>query len=257
MDVLREELNQIYSSQHLENEFLDADEIERCKTMAADMAAITNACCVITDAARDFCYLFSGELATLLGITDEQCLYREISSSDEDEIYNRLHPEDLVEKRMLEYEYFKYVDSLPPEDKVRFKATCQIRVKDKDGKYLILNNSTQIIQPSPLGKIWLILCCYDLSSCQESAGGINAHIKNNHSGEIISLSFSDRKNHILTEREKEILLLIKDGKPSKQIADMLGISIHTVNRHRQNILERLSVGNSLEAIMAATSMGLL
>lgn len=98
MDVLRKELNQIYSSQHLENEILDVDEIERCKTMAANMAAITNACCVITDAARDFCYLFSGELATLLGITDEQCLYREIGSSDEDEIYNRLHPEDLVEK---------------------------------------------------------------------------------------------------------------------------------------------------------------
>lgn len=158
---------------------------------------------------------------------------------------------------MLEYEYFKYVDSLPPEDKMRFKATCRIRVKDKNDKYLVLNNSTQIMQPSPLGKIWLILCCYDLSSCQEYTGGINAHIKNNHSGEIISLSFSDRKNHILTEREKEILRLIKDGNPSKQIADMLGISIHTVNRHRQNILERLSVGNSLEAIMAATSMGLL
>lgn len=257
MDVLRKELNQIYSSQHLETEFLDADEVERCKTMVANMASITNACCVITDAARDLCYLFSGELATLLGIADEPNLYREINSSDEDVIYNRLHPEDLVEKRMLEYEYFKYVDCLPPEDKVRFKATCRIRVKDKDGKYLILNNSTQIMKPSPLGKIWLILCFYDLSPCQEAAGGINAHIKNNHSGEIISLSFSDSKNHILTEREKEILRLIKDGKPSKQIADILEISIHTVNRHRQNILERLSVGNSLEAITAATSMGLL
>lgn len=257
MDVLRKELNQIYYSQHLENEFLDVDEVERCKTMAANVAAITNACCVITDAARDFCYLFSGELTRLLGITDEPSLYREISSSDEDEIYNRLHPEDLVEKRMLEYEYFKYVDRLPPEDKMRFKAICRIRVKDKDGKYLILDNSTQIMQPSPLGKIWLILCCYDLSPCQEFAGGINASIKNNHSGEIIRLSLSERKNRILTEREKEILLQIKEGKSSKQIADILGISIHTVNRHRQNILVRLSVGNSLEAIMAATSMGLL
>lgn len=257
MDVLRKELNQIYSSQHLENEFLDADIVERCKTIVANMSSITNACCVITDAARDYCYLFSGELATLLGLSDEPSLYREISSSDEDEIYTRLHPEDLVEKRMLEYEFFKYVDCLPPEDKMRFKATCRIRVKDKDGKYLILDNSTQIMHPSPSGKIWLILCCYDLSPCQDVAGGINANIKNNHSGEIIGLSFSERKNHILTAREKEILLLIKEGKPSKQIADVLGISIHTVNRHRQNILERLSVGNSLEAIMAATSMGLL
>ena len=70
-------------------------------------------------------------------------------------------------------------------------------------------------------------------------------------------SFSDRRSHILTDREKEILLLIKEGKLSKQIADILEISIHTVNRHRQNILEKLSVGNSIEAVMAAESMRLI
>lgn len=257
MDILRKELNQIYSFQHLEKEALDNDELERCKAMAANLASATNACFVITDASCDYCYLFSGELATMLGITDEPCPYREISSSDEDVIYNRIHPEDLVEKRMLEYEYFKFVDPLSSEEKVRYKATCRIRMKDKNGNYLIFDNSAQIFKPSPLGKIWLILCCYDLSPYQEYENGINAHIKNNHSGEIINLSFSDAKNHILTDREKEILLLIKEGKPSKQIADVLGISIHTVNRHRQNILERLSVGNSVEAITAATSMGLL
>ena len=172
-------------------------------------------------------------------------------------IYNRLHPEDLVEKRMLEYEYFKFVDSLPAEDKVRHKAICRIRIKDREGRYRVLDNSTQILKTSPNGKIWLILCCYDLSPIQEFQTDINAHIKNNHTGEITSLSFSDKKNHILTAREKEILLLIKEGKPSKQIADTLSISIHTVNRHRQNILEKLSVGNSMEAIMAATAMGFL
>lgn len=257
MDVLRKELNQIYSSQHLEKEVLDVNEVEMCKTVAGNMASVTNACCVITDAAHDYCYLFSGGLASLLGITDSHYLYREICSSDEDVIYNRLHPEDLVEKRMLEYEFFKFVDALSPEEKVRYKATCRIRVRDKDGRYVVLDNSTQVMKPSPSGKIWLILCFYDLSPSQERDNGIDAHIKNNHSGEIINLSFSDRKSRILTDREKEILLLIRDGKPSKQIADALGISIHTVNRHRQNILERLSVGNSVEAITAAVSMGLL
>lgn len=257
MDVLRKELNQIYSAQHLENEVLDAGEVEACKAVAAHLASVTNACCVITDAAHDLCYLYGGELASLLGIADEPNLYREISSSDEDIIYNRLHPEDLVEKRMLEYEFFKFVDSLPGEEKLRYKATCRIRVKDRDGQYRFLDNSTQIIRPSAAGKIWLILCCYDLSPVNDRGNGIEPHIKNNHTGEIISLSLSDKKSGILTPREKEILRLIKEGKPSKQIADALGISIHTVSRHRQNILERLCVGNSVEAIMAATSMGLL
>lgn len=257
MDVLRKELDQIYSSQHLETEILDREEIEQCKHMAESMVSVNNACLVITDASCDYCYLFGGNLASLLGIADTPSLYKEISSSDEDIIYNRLHPEDLVEKRMLEYEFFKFVDPLPAEEKTRYKATCRIRVKDKDGRYVILDNSTQILKPSPQGKIWLILCSYDLSPIQDHTAGICPRIKNNLTGEIINLSFSDKKNHILSEREKEILLLIKDGKPSKQIADILGISINTVNRHRQNILEKLSVGNSIEAITAATAMRLI
>ncbi len=257
MDVFRKELNQIYSSQHLESEFLDNKEIEICRTIVGNMTSVTNACCVITNAACDYCYLFGGELASLLGICEGKQLYKEFDSSDEDIIYNKLHPEDLVEKRMLEYEYFKFVNELPEEEKIRHKATCRIRIKNRLGNYIILDNSTQIMRTSPMGKIWLILCCYDLSPSQEIQEGINAHIVNNQNGEIISLSFSDRKSRILTEREKEILMLIKEGKPSKQIADILGISIHTVNRHRQNILERLSVGNSVEAITAAISMGLL
>lgn len=158
---------------------------------------------------------------------------------------------------MLEYEFFKFVDALPPETKMQYKATCRIRIRDKDGVYRVFDNSTRILQPSPDGKIWLILCCYDLSPSQDEGALISPRIVNCHSGEIMGLSFSDRKKHILTDREKEILMLVSEGKPSKQIADVLGISIHTVNRHRQNILERLSVGNSVEAITAATAMGLL
>ncbi len=255
MDVLRKELNQIYASQCLGDEMLDGTAVENCKVIVESVTKVSNACAVITDAAHDYCYLFLGDLAGLLGL--DEASYREFDSSDEDVIYNRMHPEDLVEKRMLEYEFFKFVDGLSAADKVRYKATCRIRIKNHAGDYIVLDNSTQIIKPSPAGKIWLILCCYDLSPEQSLLTGIEPRIKNNYTGEIIPLSFSDRKKHILTQREKEILMLIKEGKLSKEIADRLGISVHTVNRHRQNILEKLSVGNSMEAVMAAASMGLL
>ena len=44
---------------------------------------------------------------------------------------------------------------------------------------------------------------------------------------------------------------------SKEIAVRLGISVNTVNRHRQNILEKLSVDTSIEALNAAQAMGVL
>lgn len=158
---------------------------------------------------------------------------------------------------MLEYEFFKFVDCLAVEEKLKYKATCMIRIKNKHGDYVLMRNSTQILKLSPAGKIWLILCCYDFVDNKNESHGISPRILNSSTGECITPDFSERRSHILTEREKEVLRLIQAGKPSKQIADILGISIHTVSRHRQNILEKLSVGNSVEAVTAANAMNLM
>ena len=64
-------------------------------------------------------------------------------------------------------------------------------------------------------------------------------------------------NDLLSDREKEILQLINKGKMSKDIAQTLSISINTVNRHRQNILEKLQVNNSIEACRIAKELHLL
>lgn len=69
--------------------------------------------------------------------------------------------------------------------------------------------------------------------------------------------FSEEHRNILSEREKEILRCIRKGLSSKEIAAALYISVNTVNRHRQNILEKLSVSNSIEACRAAELMKLL
>lgn len=257
MDILRKELAGIYASQQLAGDELNLLEIDRCKMLAESFVSVSNGCAVITDASCDHCYLFLGSLGRLLGINDYYPVSKEVDSSDEDIIYNLMHPEDLVDKRMLEYEFFKFVDPLSGEKKLEYQATCRIRFMTSRKEIFLVDNTTQIICPSPSGKIWLIMCTYSLSPDQKWSGSILPTIKNNHSGEIHALSFNDRRKHVLTDREKEIMLLIKEGKASKQIADLLEISVHTVNRHRQNILEKLSVTNSIEAIMAAESMRLL
>lgn len=256
MDILRKELNEIYESQDLCNEILNPAKIERCRQLADSFISISEGCAVITDASCDQCYLYAGALGNILGIFESYPVVKSFASSDEDVIYNRMHPEDLVEKRMLEYEFFKFVNPFSGTEKLNYQATCRIRLKNAADEYILIDNSTQIISPSPAGKIWLILCTYTLASDQKWSGTINPVIKNNHSADLIKLSFNDRKRHILTVREKEILLLIKEGKASKQIAEILDISINTVNRHRQNILEKLSVANSIEAITAVESMNL-
>lgn len=257
MDILRKELNEIYSGQRLDEEHLDAGVSESYRGVLSQMAVLSGGCYVVTDAARDRCMVCGGRMGILMGWSEDPEFQRDTDSSDEDFIYNCIHPEDLPDKRLLEYEFFKAMDLLSGEEKVHFKATSHIRIRDRSGSYIWVDNSTQILCPSPQGKIWLILCIYTLSSDQKGGEGVSPRIVNIDNGSVRVLSLSGRRSRLLTWREKEILRLVREGESSKMIAGRLHISVHTVSRHRQNILEKLSVGNSYEAVSAAEKMNLL
>jgi DNA-binding NarL/FixJ family response regulator len=67
----------------------------------------------------------------------------------------------------------------------------------------------------------------------------------------------DRKFDPLTPRELEVLKLIAEAHTSKEIADMLVISIKTVERHRANILEKLGMRDRVELTRYAIRRGLV
>jgi len=60
----------------------------------------------------------------------------------------------------------------------------------------------------------------------------------------------------LSKREKEVLQLVAEGKPSKAIASELSISEKTVGAHRQNITEKLGVRSIAELTKYAIQQGL-
>jgi DNA-binding CsgD family transcriptional regulator len=53
---------------------------------------------------------------------------------------------------------------------------------------------------------------------------------------------------LLISREREILMLIADGKGSKEIACQLNLSQETIKTHRRNILAKMDVQNTAELI---------
>lgn len=56
---------------------------------------------------------------------------------------------------------------------------------------------------------------------------------------------------MLTNREKEVLELLKKGYTNREIADMLCISAHTSKAHVAAILHKLNVKNRLQAAICA------
>ena len=62
---------------------------------------------------------------------------------------------------------------------------------------------------------------------------------------------------VLTPRELEVLKLIAEAHTSKEIAQLLFISIKTVERHRQNILDKLGMRDRVELTRYAIRRGLI
>jgi len=62
---------------------------------------------------------------------------------------------------------------------------------------------------------------------------------------------------LLTPRERELLQLIAEGKSNKDVANMLNLSVYTVETHRSNILEKLNLHSVPELILYAVRKGVI
>lgn len=61
----------------------------------------------------------------------------------------------------------------------------------------------------------------------------------------------------VTEREKEILKLLGEGYQNKEIADLLNISVKTVEKHRANVMSKLDLHNAAALTAFAFAHGLI
>ena len=62
---------------------------------------------------------------------------------------------------------------------------------------------------------------------------------------------------VLTTREAEVLQLLVEGKSTKQTASILGVSIKTIESHRQNIMKKLNIDNIVGLIKYAIREGII
>jgi DNA-binding NarL/FixJ family response regulator len=56
---------------------------------------------------------------------------------------------------------------------------------------------------------------------------------------------------LLTDREKEVLQLLAEGKSNKEVATLLELSLYTVETHRSNLMQKLGLHNTAEIVLYA------
>jgi DNA-binding NarL/FixJ family response regulator len=57
--------------------------------------------------------------------------------------------------------------------------------------------------------------------------------------------------HLLTDREREVLQLLAEGRTNKEVAAALDVSVSTVETHRSNLMQKLNLHNTAEIVLYA------
>jgi DNA-binding NarL/FixJ family response regulator len=61
----------------------------------------------------------------------------------------------------------------------------------------------------------------------------------------------------LTDREKQVLKLVAEGRSNKEVAETLGISVKTAMSHREHLLEKLGLHGRTELVKFALRHGII
>ena len=227
------------------------EDYEMAKIAAMHHSKTENAIAVLSNIHDANSFIVYGRLGKLLGLSAEMD-NKEVPSIWEKELMKRFHEDDIVEKLALELQFITFVKTLPEDCRQDYYLKHVLRMKDAQDNYVYVTHRIYYLRYDNGGNVLLTLCLYTIATPEKHEVGII----NSLTGEKVKET-STGINTILSEREKDVLEMIGEGKASKEIADKLCISTHTVNCHRQNILKKIGASNSTEAYNVARKLGII
>ncbi|WP_433831744.1 response regulator transcription factor [Flavobacterium anhuiense] len=233
----------------------ESNDIEMYKQFVINYVKIEQCVAVLSDYQSDKSYIYAGSFGSIFGLPDENAV---IDSAFEECIFSKINSEDIVERHVLELNFYEFLKGVSKEEYSNYSTLSRLRMKDSNDKITYINHRTIYLNTFNNGSISLALCLYLPSTDLQPRTGIDGKIFNIQTGEVVAIEkYKNKAEAILSKREVEVLTNVAKGYKSEQIASEMHISVYTVRRHRQNIIEKLKVTNTAEAIQTAFVMGII
>ena len=125
------------------------------------------------------------------------------------------------------------------------------RIKDTNGSYKwVYGNSVVFQRDENANAIQSMGLVIDVNKKMFTENQLQELVKENHRLKNMV------KLKCLTKREKEIIKLFAKGQTCSKIAEMLSLSVHTVDTHRRNLIRKLRLHNTKELAAFAINNGL-
>ncbi|MEN0088607.1 MAG: response regulator transcription factor, partial [Pseudomonadota bacterium] len=88
-----------------------------------------------------------------------------------------------------------------------------------------------------------------------ASGGL--HLSTQVARSVTAAAQQQTDENALTPRERDVLRLVAQGQSNKAVAQELGISVRTVESHRQNLRDKTGTGNTADLVRLAQELGLI
>ena len=239
-------LNQLLKSQSFNGGTIDVSQL---LDYAKNISRIENVTVVVSDMRCGKSRIFPGKFGIVLGVSN----YVEENSIWEKAILNLMTEKQREEKYLAELRFFNFLRHVPRHARPDYYLVSKLRMKAATGDTIDVIHRMYYIYADDSETVTHALCLYGRPTFDFI--GKN-RIVNSFTGVSEELTASGDSS-ILSRREKQVLTLIDSGKRSYEIADILSISKNTVSRHRQQILAKLQVKNSMEACRIAKTMKII
>jgi DNA-binding CsgD family transcriptional regulator len=170
-----------------------------------------------------------------------------------------IHPEDLPWFLTFGKIIISFFSRLPLEKLKKYKVRYDIRIRKKNGEYARMLYQGILIEHDQEGKFLRTLNVHsDISYLKHDGKPTLSIVGMDGEPSYIDVGAENmfkESNDDLSKREKQVLILLIEGRPSKEIGSRLHISKQTVDTHRKNMLRKKQLSNTGELIGKAIRYG--
>jgi len=169
-----------------------------------------------------------------------------------------IHPDDEERLGQARARIYKMEKEIFTAQKGSALTSYNLRIRNVAGNYVnLFVQDYMFYSPIPHKAVFLIQVVTNINWFKFRKNSFHHYVGSN----LSLFKFPDDDllhiSHNLSDREFEIVKLIESGLGSKEIADKLFLSIHTVNTHRSNILEKSGKTQISDLIYELKEIGLL
>ncbi|ROT17116.1 LuxR family transcriptional regulator [Muribaculaceae bacterium Isolate-105 (HZI)] len=222
---------------------------EEAMTQARSLATLENVVAVISDMTRNESRIIAGGFAKALGLDG----YEHENSIWESRILSMMTEEQQEAKVIAELRFYHLMRHLPKARRQQHCLISRLRMHTHDDRWVDVMHRMYYVHDPACDNVLYAICLYGPMMFDFKGSSYMVDMTTGIREELSA----EANGAVLSRRERQVLSLIDEGMKSVEIARRLNISVHTVSRHRQEILAKLQVKNSIEACRRAKAMKLI